>query len=91
MESSKQIHSLACCSRTVDSKSPLVAPALSAAYPVIQEDAHRRLSQEKQRAVDLASEEGRETARTMVSRLHVELGHSDRRGMIDYLRRKHAH
>ena len=27
----------------------------------------------------------------MVSRLHVELGHSDPRGMIDSLRRKHAH
>ena len=27
-------------------------------------------------------EEERETARTMVSRLHVELGHSDPRGMI---------
>ena len=43
------------------------------------------------KASDLASEEERETARTMVSRLHVELGHSDPRGMIDSLRRKHAH
>ena len=48
-------------------------------------------SQEEQRAFDLASEEERETARTMVSRLHVELGHFDPRGMIDPLRRKHAH
>ena len=37
------------------------------------------------------SEEERETARTMVSRLHVELGHSDPRGMIDSLRRKRTH
>ena len=27
----------------------------------------------------------------MVSRLHLEVGHSDARGMIDLLRRKHAH
>ena len=60
-------------------------------YPVIQEDAHRRLSEEEQRALDLAAEEERETARTLVSRLHFEPGHSDLRGMIDSLRRKHAH
>ena len=53
--------------------------------------AHRRLSQEEQRASDLASDKERETARTIVSGLHVELGHSDPRGMIDALRRKHAH
>ena len=41
--------------------------------------------------MDLATEEERETARTTVSRLHVELGHSDPRGMIDSLRRKDAH
>ena len=64
---------------------------MSTEYPVTQEDGHRRLSQEEQRALDLASEEERETARTIVSRLHVELGHSDPRGMIDSLRRKHAH
>ena len=91
VESSKQIRSLVCCSMTIDSKSHLVAPAVSTDYPVIQEDAHRRLSQEEQRAFDLASEEERETARTMVSRLHEELGHSDPRGMIVSLRRKHAH
>ena len=39
----------------------------------------------------MASEEERETARTMVSRVHVELGHCVPRGMIDSLRRKHAH
>ena len=60
-------------------------------YPVIQEDAQRRLSEEEQQALELATEEERETARTIVSRLHVELGHSDPRGMIDSLRRKHAH
>ena len=60
-------------------------------YPVIQEDAHRRLSKEEQQALDLATEEERETARTIVSRLHVELGHSDPLGMIDSLRRKQAH
>ena len=76
---------------TIDSKSHLVAPAVFTEYPVIQEDAHRRLSQEEQEAFDLASEEERESARTMVFRLHVELGHSDPRGMIDSLRRKHAH
>ena len=64
---------------------------MSPEYPVIQEDAHRRLSQEEQRVLDLASEAERKTARSMVSRLHVELGHSDPRGMIDSLRRKHAH
>ena len=37
---------------------------------------------------DLASEEERETARPMVSRMHVELGHSDPRGMIGSLRRR---
>ena len=89
VESSKQIRSLACCSMTIDSKSHLVAPAVSTEYPVIQEDAQRRLSQEEQRAFDLASEE--ERARTVVSRLHVEIGHSDPRGMVDSLRRKHAH
>ena len=76
VETSKQIRSLACCSTTIESKSHLVAPAVSTECPVIQEDAHRRLSQEEHRAFDLAIEEERETARTMVSRLHVELGHS---------------
>ena len=62
---------------TIDSKSHLVAPAVSTEHPAIKEDAHRRLSQEERRA---SSEEERETARTMVSRLHVELGHFDPRG-----------
>ena len=70
---------------TIDSKSHLVAPAASKDYPVIQEDARRGLIEEEQRALDLATEEEREKARTTVSRLHVELG------MIDCLRRKHAH
>ena len=49
VESSKQIRSKTCCSMTTDSKSHLVAPAVSTdEYPVIQEDAHRRLSQEEQ-------------------------------------------
>ena len=73
---------------TIDSKSHLVAPAVSTEHPAIKEDAHRRLSQEEQRA---SSEEERETARTMVSRLPVEVGHPDPRRMIDSLRRKHAH
>ena len=91
MESSKQIRSQTCCSVTIDSKNHLVAPAVSTDdYPVIQEDAHRRLSKEEQQALDLATEEKQETARTIVSRLHVELGHSDPRGMIDSLRRKHS-
>ena len=84
VESSKQIRSQTCCSVTIDSKSHLVAPAVSTDdYPVIQE--------EEQRVLDLATEEERETARTILSRLHVELGHSDPRGMIDSLPRKHAH
>ena len=62
VESSRQILSPACCSMTIDSKSHLVAPAVLTEYPVIQEDAHRRLSQEEQRAFDMASEEERETA-----------------------------
>ena len=33
----------------------------------------------------LPGEEEREIARTMVSRVHVELGNSDPRGMIDSL------
>ena len=33
----------------------------------------------------------KKTTRTIVSRLHVELGHSQPRGMIDSLRIKHAH
>ena len=90
VESSKQIRSQTCCSVTTD-RSHLVAPAVSTDYPVTQEDAHRRLSEEEQRAFDLANEEERETARTIVSRLHMELGHSDPRRMIDSLRRKHAH
>ena len=69
----------------------LVTPAISTEYPIIQEDSHRRLNQEEQRALDLASEEERETARNMVARLHVERGHYDPRGMIDSVRRKHAH
>ena len=76
---------------TIDSKSHLVALAVSTEYPVIQEDAHHRLSQAEQRAFDLTIEEERETVRTMVSRLHVELGRSDPRGLIGSLRRKHAH
>ena len=48
-------------------------------------------NEEGQRSLDLASEEERETARTMVSRLHVELGLADPQGMIDSLRSKHAH
>ena len=89
MESSKQIRSQTCCSVTIDSKNHLVAPAVSTDdFPVIQEDAHRRLSKEEQQALDLATEEERETARTIVSRLHVELGHSDPLGMIDSLRKK---
>ena len=92
VESSKQIRSQTCCSETIDSKNHLVTPAVSTDdYPVIQEDAHRRLRKEEQQALDLATEEERETARTIVSRLHVELGHSDPRGMFDSLRRKHAH
>ena len=91
VEYSKQTRSLACCSMTTDSKSHLVTPAVSTEYPVIQEKAHRRLSQEEQQALDLASEGERETARIMVSRLHVELGHSDPRRMIDSLRREQAH
>ena len=80
VESSKQIRSQSCCSVTIDSKSRLVAPAVSTDdYPVMQEDAHRRLSEEGQQALDLAAEEERETARTIVSRLHVELGHPDPR------------
>ena len=58
--------------------------------PVIQEDAHRRLSEEEQQALDLATEEERETARTMVSRLHAELGHSDPRGMILFQENTHT-
>ena len=68
VESSKQISSLACCPMTVDSKTRtqhFVAPAISTAYPIIQEDAHRRLNQQESRALDLACEEGRTTARTM--------------------------
>ena len=91
VEPSKQIRSQTCCSVTIDSKNHLVAPAVSTYDPVIQEDAHRRLGKEEQQALDLATEEERETARTIVSRLHVELGHSDPRGMINSLRRKHAH
>ena len=95
VESSKQIHSLVCCSMTVDSKSRtqyLVAPAVSIEDPTIQEYAHRRRIQEEQQAFDLvASEEERDTVQTTVSRLHGELGYSDPREMIDYLRRKHAH
>ena len=70
VESSKQIHSLACCSMTVDSKSQtqhLVVPAISTEFPIILEKTHRRLNQEEQRALDLTSEKDRETARTMVS------------------------
>ena len=49
VESSKQIRSQTCCSVTIDSKNHLVAPAVSTDdYPVIQEDAHRRLSKEEQ-------------------------------------------
>ena len=88
VESSKQIRSQTCCSVTIDSKSHLVAPAVSTDdFPVIEEDAHRRLSEEEKQASDLATEEERETGRATVSRLHVELGHSDPRGMIDSLRR----
>ena len=53
VESSKQIRSQTCCSVTIDSKNHLVAPAVSTDdYPVIQEDAHRRLSKEEQQALD---------------------------------------
>ena len=92
VESSKQNRSQTCCSVTIDSKNHLVAPAVSIDdYPVIQEDAHRRFSEEEQQALDLATEEERETARTIVARLHVQLSHSDPRVIIHSLRRKHAH
>ena len=56
VESSKQIRSQTCCSVAIDSRSHLVAPAVSTDdYRVIQEDAHRRLSEEEQRAFDLAT------------------------------------
>ena len=56
VESSKQIRSQTCCSGTIDSKNHLVAPAVSTDdFPVIQEDAHRRLSEEEQQALDLAT------------------------------------
>ena len=48
---------------TTDSKSHLVAPAVSTDYPVLQEEAHCRLSVGEQRAFDLGSEEEWETAR----------------------------
>ena len=51
VESSKQMRSLACCSMTIDSKSHLVAPAVATEYPVIQEDAHRRLGSKIQHLV----------------------------------------
>ena len=70
----------------------MVAPAVSTDdYQVIQEDAHRRLSEEEQQPLDLSTEIERETARTTMSRLHVKLGHSDPRRIIDSLRKKHAH
>ena len=47
-ESSRQIRPLACWSMTTDSQSHLVAPAVSTYYPVIQQDVHRRLSEEEQ-------------------------------------------
>ena len=84
VESSKQIRSQTCCSVRTD-RSHLVAPAVSTDHPVTQEDADCRLSEEEQRAFDLANEEERETARTIVSRLHMELGHSDPQRMIDSL------
>ena len=63
VKSSKQIRSRTCCSVTFDSKNHLVAPAVSIDdYPVIQEDAHRRLSEEEQQALDLATEEERENS-----------------------------
>ena len=63
VESSNQIRSQTCCSVTIDSKSHLLAPAVSTDdYPVIQEGAHRRLSEEEERALDLATEEEREKA-----------------------------
>ena len=69
VESSKQIRSQTSCSVTIDSKSHLVAPAVSTDdYPITQEEAHRRLSKEEQQALDQAAEEERETARTIVSR-----------------------
>ena len=62
VEPSKQIRSQTCCSVTIDSKSHLVAPAVSTEdFSIIQEDAHRRLSEEEQRALDMATEEERET------------------------------
>ena len=79
---------------TVDSKSHLVAPAVSTVYPVIQEDAHRRFSQEEQRASDspVRMREREEEEQPEPWRLLcMELGNSDPRGMIDSLRRKHAH
>ena len=68
VESSKQIRSQTRCSVTIENKNHLVAPAVSIDdYPVIHENAHRRLSKEEQQALDLATEEERETASTIVS------------------------
>ena len=53
VKSSKQIRSQTCCSVTIDSKNHLVARAVSTDdYPVIQEDAHRRLSKEEKQAFE---------------------------------------
>ena len=80
-ESSQQIRSQTFCSVTIDGKNHLVVPAVSTDdYPSSSRDAHHRVSEEEQQAMDLATEEERETARTIVSRLHVEFCHSDPRG-----------
>ena len=79
---------------TVDSKSQtqhLVAPAVSTESPINPRRCASSTQEEEQRALDLASEEERETARTTESRLRVELGHSGPRGLIDTFRRKRAH
>ena len=49
VESTKQIRSLPCCTMTIGSKSHLVAPAVSTEYRVIQEDAHCRPSETKEK------------------------------------------
>ena len=82
---------LACCTMTTEGKSNtqhLLAPATGTAYPASQEEPHRRLNLEEEQVCKRATDEEQETSNFIVSRLHVERGHADPRGMIVCLRKK---
>ena len=79
---------LACCTMTTESRSNaqhLIAPVIDTEFPTTRAEPHHRLNPVEQQVCKRATDEENETANSIVSRLDVERGHSDPRGMVDCL------